>query len=93
MHSSVLICYRVEDSEQQKPYAVKITRDDDEEKKIASRNEFEITRNLDHKNLIKSYELFENELTGELLQVMDYVNGEEVLDLIAKQPLGCYTEN
>ena len=33
MHSSVYRCYLKEDEKKMTPYAVKITRDDDEEKK------------------------------------------------------------
>ena len=65
-------CYLNEDVAQLKPFAVKITREDDEEKKQASRNEFELTRNLDHRGMVKSYAKFENSMTGEIHMIMDY---------------------
>jgi hypothetical protein len=42
--------------------------------------------------VVRSYELFDNSLTGEISQVMEYIDGIEVLDLIAQQPDGWYTE-
>lgn len=42
-------CYKL--GSQQKAFAVKITREDDEEKIIAIKNEFEITRMLNHPNI------------------------------------------
>ena len=39
---------------------------DQEEKKIAHRKEFDITKNLSHKNIVKSVEFFDNELKGEI---------------------------
>jgi len=40
MHSNVFKCFKIEDNEKLFPFAVKVTRDDDEEKKMANRNEF-----------------------------------------------------
>ena len=40
MHSSVFKCYKIDDIDKLYPFAVKITRDDDEEKKQANRREF-----------------------------------------------------
>jgi hypothetical protein len=75
MHSSVYKCFLLEDTRKLAPFAVKITRDDDEEKKIANRNEYEITKNLSNLNLLKVKELFENEVSGEMHLVMQYVDG------------------
>lgn len=50
----------------EKPYAVKIAKEDDEEKLLASKKEFEITNKLDHKNIVKSYEIFVNEAKREI---------------------------
>ena len=84
MHSSVFKCYKLDDVDKLYPFAVKITRDDDEEKKQANRREFQITQNLTHTNVIKTIELFENEIKGEMHLVMQYIDGVEVLDQIAE---------
>jgi len=55
--------------------------------------EYEITKNFDHANIVHSIELFDNTLKEEVHQVMEYVQGLEVLDSIAQQPHGCYTES
>ena len=83
MHATVYRCLKKADVLRETPYAVKISREDDEEKKQAHRNEFEITSRLDHKNVVRSYQLFDNSLSGEIFQVMEFVDGIEVLDLIA----------
>ena len=89
MHCSVFKCLnRLDD----KTYAVKIMRDDDEEKIMACRNEFSITKQLNHPNLIRSHSFFENEVTGEVHQVMDYVEGTDILEHIASKPKSCFTE-
>ena len=93
MHSQVYLCYRNDDTDRAKPLAVKISREDDEEKKLAHHKEFKITNSLDHKNIIKSLEMFDNPLTGEIHQIMDYVEGTEVLEAIANQVDGYYTED
>jgi serine/threonine protein kinase len=85
MHASVYKCFKLEDLQGINPFAVKVTREDDVEKRVASLQEFEIGKSLFHPNLIKMHELFENHITGEIYQVMEYINGDEVLDLIAKQ--------
>lgn len=93
MHASVYKCFKIEDEEKNSPYAVKISKEDDEEKKQASINEFNMTNKLDHSNVIKSIEMFQNDFTGEIHQVMEYIEGKEVLDSIAEQPDGAYTED
>lgn len=70
MHSSVYKCFLHDDAKKLTPFAVKITRDDDEEKKMANRNEYEITKDLKHLNILKTRELFENEVSGEMHLVM-----------------------
>jgi serine/threonine protein kinase len=92
MHSTVYKCYDINDVRKLTPFAVKITRDDDEEKKMANRNEYEITKNLNHMNILKMRELIENEVNGEMHLVMQYVDGIEILDQIAEQPQEFYTE-
>ena len=92
MHASVYKCYAIEDKDRLKPYAVKLIRESDDEKKLAHKNEFTITKSLNNENVIKSLEMFDNELKGEIHIVMEYVEGIEVLDNIAEQPDGHYTE-
>ena len=77
------------------PFAVKIIRDTtlDEEKIMAHKKEFDITSTLEHKNIVKSHEYFFNELNKHIYIVMNFIDGKEVLDLIAEQPSGCYTED
>lgn len=43
------------------PYAVKIVRDDDEEKIIAHKREFEILSKLNHPNVVNAIEIFHDE--------------------------------
>lgn len=61
MHASVFKCYKIEDIHRQNPYAVKVMREDDEEKTLASKKEFEITQRLNHPNIVKSMEIFIND--------------------------------
>ena len=83
MHSSVYKCTLREDTGNGGTFAVKITRNDDEEKKNANRNEFEMTKDLNHRNILKVHEIFENDVTGEMHLVMQYIEGIEILDQIA----------
>ena len=53
MHSSVHKCFAVDDQDKLHPFAVKITRDDDEEKRVANRNEYDILQHLNHRNIVK----------------------------------------
>jgi hypothetical protein len=48
------------------PYAVKTSREDDEEKKMAHKKEYDITKNLVHKNIVQSIEMFDDEIKGEI---------------------------
>lgn len=61
MHASVFKCYHITDENKKKPLAVKVMREDDEEKLQAAKKEFEITKRLNHKNIVKSIELFIND--------------------------------
>jgi len=65
------------------PFAVKIVRDDDKEKIIAHEREFDILKPLKHKNVVSVIELYRNEFKGKIYQVMEYVEGSEILDEIA----------
>lgn len=61
MHATVYKCFKIEDIEKARPYAVKLVREEDEEKIIAHKNEFQITRMLNHNNIVKSIEIFIND--------------------------------
>jgi len=92
-HAQVFKCFKKDDVNKAAPYAVKITRDDDEEKKLIFKKEFEIAHKLRHKNIVKAIELLCNDFTGETHTVMEYVEGKEVFELIAEHKDGCYTED
>ena len=92
MHAQVFKCYKIDDIKKENPFAVKVSRESDEEKKMAHTKEFNITQHLDHPNVVRSIEFFDNEIKGEIHQVLEYVQGVEVLDNIAEQPDGYYTE-
>ena len=59
---------------------------------MAHIKEFQITNSLNNINIVKSIEFFDNGALDEIHQVMEYVEGMEVLDAISEQPQGCYTE-
>ena len=84
MNAVVNLCYKVEDTEKKTPFAVKISRADDEERKDAHRQEFEMTSTLKHKNIVQSIEMFDDEFKGEIYQVMQFIEGMELLDMIAR---------
>ena len=84
MHAQVYKCFKIDDTQKRVPYAVKFSRESDEEKKMAHIKEYDITKNLNHNNIVKSYEFFDNEIKGEIHQVLEYIEGIEVLDSIAK---------
>ena len=67
---AVYKCFKISDENKTEPFAVKTTREDDEEKKMAHKREFEITVGLNHENIVKSYEYYENNLKGEIHQVL-----------------------
>jgi serine/threonine protein kinase len=53
-------------------FAVKITRDGDEEKVLGMKNTFNILKNLKHENINPAYDLFINENTQYMYLVMNY---------------------
>ncbi len=77
-HSSVYKCFTILDKEQEHPLAVKVTREDDEEKKEATRKEFKIMMGLNHPGITEGIEIFENDLDGEILTIMSYNPGVEL---------------
>ena len=79
LHSSVYKCYSTLDQERQHPLAVKISRDDDEEKRAAFQREYDLLSQLSHPNVISSIEKFDNELTNETHMVMKYVPGHDLI--------------
>ena len=93
MHAKVYKCFKIEDAKRERPFAVKVSRESDEEKKMAHTKEYEITSKLNHKNVVRSIDFFDNEFTGEIHQIMEFIDGKEVLDTIAEQPQGKYTED
>jgi serine/threonine protein kinase len=90
MHASVYKCFKIDDIQQKQPLAVKIVREEDEEKILAHKNEFKIMERLNHPNVVRSFEMFINDQKKEVYQVMQYIEGKEVFDLISE--LGAYRE-
>lgn len=66
-----------------KKYAVKIVRDDDKEKIMAHEREFEILSKLSHKNVVRSIEMFHDDFRSIIYQVLEFIDGSEILDEIA----------
>lgn len=64
--ASVYVCYQIEDKERKKPFAVKVVREDDEERLIALKKEAAIMKGLKHENIVQTIETFENPAKGEL---------------------------
>jgi serine/threonine protein kinase len=62
---------------------VKIVRDDDKEKIFAHKKEFEILSKLHHKNIVRSIEMFHDEFRSIIYQVLEFIDGSEILDEIA----------
>lgn len=65
-------------------------RDDDKEKIIAHKREFEILNKLNHRNIVRSIEMFHDEFRSIIYQVLEYIDGSEILDEIACS--GAYQE-
>ena len=80
MHATVYKCYMLSDVDQLQPFAVKVVREEDEEKIIAHQNEFDITQELCHPNIVRSTEIFVNTSRKEVHIVMQYVDGIEIFD-------------
>lgn len=72
------------------PCAVKIVRDNDPEKLRAHENEFIILSKLVHKNIVRAVEIFKDQFKNEVYEVMQFIEGKEILDTIAS--LGKYDE-
>jgi serine/threonine protein kinase len=66
MHAQVFKCWKKEDEDKLETFAVKVARENDEEKKMAHINEYKITKAFNHKNIVKSIEFFDNEIKGEI---------------------------
>ena len=61
MYANVNLCYALDDKDKKIPLAVKFIRDEDFEEKIRiQKREYEITKALDHPNIVKSIEFFKN---------------------------------
>lgn len=71
------------DYDPQLVYAVKIVRDDDKEKIIAHQKEFEILKDLHHENIVRAVEVFEDKFKNRIYQVLEFIDGQEILDEIA----------
>ena len=69
---------------------MKVVRSDDREKIIAHQKEFEILNKLKHKNVVRSIEMFTDEFKNKVYQVMEYIEGQEILDDLADS--GAYNE-
>lgn len=72
------------------PFAVKIVRDDDREKINAHLREFDILKGLNHPNVVGAIEIYEDAFKKNVFQVMEFIEGQEILDEIAEQ--GAYSE-
>jgi len=84
MHSSVYKCFSINDALKENPLAVKVSLEDDEEKKIAHRNEYELMAKINHPGIVSSKAIFENPLAGEIHIVMELVEGEDLSKQISK---------
>lgn len=89
--ASVHICRRKDDVSGTL-YAVKIFREDDEEKRKILLKEPKVLAKLNHPNIVRFIEHFDNEATKEIHMVMEYVDGKEVFDHLSEQPAGVYNE-
>jgi hypothetical protein len=54
MHATIFKCFKKDDLEKKNPFATKEIREDDEEKRLAHKKEFDITSILDQENIVKS---------------------------------------
>ena len=57
-------------------------RNSDEEKLMAAQNEFNILKNLKHKNIVEVYDFIVTE--REIYTIMELVEGEELLTRISE---------
>ena len=51
---------------------------------VAHEKEYEIVSCLDHPNVVKGVEMFRDDLQGEIYQVMELVEGLELLEQLTK---------
>ena len=56
--------------------AVKKMRTDDEEKMKAAQLEFDLLKNLDHPNIVKTEDLFIDKSRNTSFTIMEYINGK-----------------
>ena len=61
-------------------FAVKLVRSDDEEMLNAHEREFDIIKSMDHPNVVRGIEVFKDITKNEVWQVMELVDGLELLD-------------
>lgn len=80
MHSVVFECFSLSDG---LPLAVKVTREEDEEKKLSHKKEYLVLKDLDHPNIVNIADFFQNEFTGESHLVMKRFEGEELFEVLA----------
>ena len=83
MHATVYKCFGKSDLKKEKPFAVKVVREEDPEKIQAHKNEFEIMNKLNHPNIIKSHIQFVDSLKCTIHLVMDFIEGKEIFDQIS----------
>jgi serine/threonine protein kinase len=72
-----------------KEYAVKIMRNNDEERVMAAQNEFDLLESIRHDNIVKVKEFFVT--PKEIYMIMELINGVELFDKIAE--IEKYDEN
>lgn len=80
MHSVVFECFAKSDG---KPLAVKVSREEDEEKKLAHKKEYLLLKDLNHPNIVGIADFFQSEFTGETHLVMNRFAGEELFEVLA----------
>ncbi|KAL4450265.1 hypothetical protein ABPG74_008971 [Tetrahymena malaccensis] len=75
----------------QSEYAVKIVRTRDEETIMNIKNEFLHLRELQHKNIVKVYEIYIDKTKGKIYTIMELIKGREMFEVINQ--LGSYSGN
>lgn len=80
-----------QDLESAASYVVKVTRTDEEQVRDAECKEYDLLKEIDHRNVVKAIDFYPDEHLGPHL-VLEYVDGEELLKYIAKLPKEAYTE-
>lgn len=66
-------------------FAVKITRTRDEEIFSQIKNEFKFMRDVCHKNVIRAFELYYDDIKGKVFYVMEFVEGCNLEEEIQKR--------